>query len=355
MGQLKKRIVMVAAAGVLAVTSLAGCSRTLNNDAVVATVGEDEVKLGVANFYARMQQAQMETYYGSMLGGGDQMWTQEIEEGKTYEQSTKSNVIKSLENMYLLKQHAGDYDVELTDKEKKAIDKAADKFLEDNTLEGKDAVSGTKKVVKEYLTLATIQQKMDAPLKAGVDEEVSDEDAAQKSMQYVLFAYTKQDESGQSADMTDDEKAAQKTAAQDFAEKLKNSEDKNLETAAKAAGAEVQTATFDGESTSPNADLVKAADALENEGDVTDAVETDNGIYIAKVTSFLDREATDIKKQSIVETRKQDQYDATIKKWRKATDIKVKKNVWKKVSFAKQGVTIKQSEDTTGSDADSGE
>ncbi len=73
---------------------------------------------------------------------------------------------------------------------------------------------------------------------------------------------------------------------------------------------EVQTATFDSESTSPTADLVKAADALE-EGDVTGIVESDNGIYVAKLTSNLDREATDAKKESIVEERKQEQYDST--------------------------------------------
>ena len=33
-------------------------------------------------------------------------------------------------------------------------------------------MSGYKKYVKEYLELATIQQKMDAPMKEGVDENV---------------------------------------------------------------------------------------------------------------------------------------------------------------------------------------
>ena len=46
--------------------------------------------------------------------------------------------------------------------------------------------------------------------------------------------------------------------------------------------------------------MIAAADALTNEGDVTDIIETENGIYIAKLTSLLDREATDSKKESIV-------------------------------------------------------
>ena len=144
--------------------------------------------------------------------------------------------------------------------------------------------------------------------------------------------------------MTDDEKSALKENAEEFAEDLKDSDGRDLEAAASEAGLEVQTATFDSESTSPTADLVKAADALE-EGDVTGIVESDNGIYVAKLTSNLDREATDAKKESIVEERKQEQYDSLLEQWRKDTKITEHEKVWKKVKFEKQGVTIMQSED----------
>ena len=234
--------------------------------------------------------------------------------------------------------------MELTDDDKKAIKKAAESFVEDNTLEDKEVVSGYEKYVKTFLELATIQAKMNAPMKEGVDEEVSDEEAAQKSMQYVLFSYNKTDGEGNSEAMTDDEKSALKETAEKFAEDLKNSDGKDLEAAASEADLEVQTATFDSESTSPTADLVKAADALE-EGDVTGIVESDNGIYVAKLTSNLDREATDAKKESIVEERKQEQYDSLLEQWRKDTKITEHEKVWKKVKFEKQGVTIVQNEE----------
>lgn len=339
MNQWKKRVTALGLAGMLAVTGLTGCG-SMNNDDVVATVGESEIKLGVANFYARMQQAQYETYYAGMMGTtGEELWAKETD-GKTYEQSVKSNMIKSLENMYILEQHASEYDVALSEDEKKAIDKAAEEFDENNALEDKEAVSGYNKYVKKVLELLTIQSKMEDVMTADVDTEVSDDEAAQKSMKYVFYSYTK-DENDSTSTMSEIEKTEAKQKATDFAEKLKNSDTKDIDAVANEAGMEVQTATFDSESTSPNADLVKAADALTAEGDVTDAIETDSGIYVAKVTSFLDRTATDAKKQSIVEERKQDQYDAFLKKWRKKTDIDLNKRVWKKVDFQKQGVTVK--------------
>ena len=339
MNQWKKRVTALGLAGMLAVTGLTGCG-SMNNDDVVATVGESEIKLGVANFYARMQQAQYETYYAGMMGTtGEELWAKETD-GKTYEQSVKSNMIKSLENMYILEQHASEYDVALSEDEKKAIDKAAEEFDENNALEDKEAVSGYNKYVKKVLELLTIQSKMEDVMTADVDTEVSDDEAAQKAMKYVFYSYTK-DENDSTPTMSEIEKTEAKQKATDFAEKLKNSDTKDIDAVANEAGMEVQTATFDSESTSPNADLVKAADALTAEGDVTDAIETDSGIYVAKVTSFLDRTATDAKKQSIVEERKQDQYDAFLKKWRKKTNIDLNKRVWKKVDFQKQGVTVK--------------
>ena len=350
MNQWKKRVTALGLAGMLAVTGLTGCG-SMNNDDVVATVGESEIKLGVANFYARMQQAQYETYYAGMMGTtGEELWAKETD-GKTYEQSVKSDMIKSLENMYILEQHASEYDVVLSEDEKKAIDKAAEEFDENNALEDKEAVSGYNKYVKKVLELITIQSKMEDAMTADVDTEVSDDEAAQKTMKYVFYSYTK-DENDSTSTMSETEKTEVKKKATDFAEKLKNSDTKDIDAVANEAGMEVQTATFDSESTSPNADLVKAADALTAEGDVTDAIETDSGIYVAKVTSFLDRTATDAKKQSIVEERKKDQYDDLLKKWRKKTDINLNKRVWKKVDFQKQGVTVK---DTSGNTEESAE
>lgn len=340
-----KRAVVLTAAGVFTAAAVTGCSGSVDTEAVVATVGDEEITLGVANFYARMTQGEYETYYASMMGTtAEEMWSQDYDEDHTFEESIKDNIMENLENMYIIAQHADDYEVSLTEEEEQAISDAAEQFSADNTDEAKEAVSGYKKDIEKYLELATIQSKMDSKMKEGVDEEVSDEEAAQKSMQYVFFSYTSTDEeSGEVTDLTDAEKESLKTTAQTLADRTAGGED--METVAAELGAEVQTATFDGESTSPNTDLVAAADALENEGDVTDVVETDNGLYVARLTSLLDREATDTEKENIVEERRQDQYDSLLEEWRNGTEIDVKEKVWRKVDFEDLGVTITTSED----------
>lgn len=353
MMRLGKRAAVVTAAGVLAVVSVTGCSGSIDTDAVVATVGDEEITLGVANFYARLTQGDYETYYASMMGmAAEDMWAQEFDEDTTFEEQIKDSIMESLEDMYVLSQHAADYDIALTEEEKSAISDAAEQFEADNTDAAKEAVSGYKKDIEKVLELATIQNKMDSAMKEGVDEEVSDEEAAQKSMQYVLFSYTSTDDSGNSTELTDEEKEELKTTAQSLADRSAAGED--FAAVASELGAEAQTATFDSESTSPSEDLIAAADALQNEGDVTGLVETDSGIYVAELTSLLDREATDAEKETIVEQRRQDQYDSLLEEWKDAVEIEVNDRVWDKVDFIDQGVTVVTPEEEDGTAEDSG-
>ena len=348
-----KKAAMLTAAGVLSAMTVTGCSGSINTDAVVATVGEENITLGVANFYARMLQGQYETYYASMMGTtGEEMWTQDAGEDQTYEESVKDGLMENLQNMYLISQHAADYEVSLTDDEKETISQAAEQFSEANTDEAKEVVSGYKKDIEKFLELATIQTKMDSKMREGVDEEVSDEEAAQKAMKYVFFSYTSTDESGNSTELTDEEKESLKTNAQSLVDRVKAGED--ISAVAEELGQTASDLTFDSESTSPNEDLIAAVDAFETEGETTDVIEADNGLYVGQLTSLLDREATDQEKASIVEQRRQDQYDSLLEEWRNGTDISVKEKVWNKVDFEDTGVTIITSEtDDTSSDTGS--
>lgn len=341
---MKKRLFALALAGVLAAATLTGCG-SLKGDETVATVDDTKIDADLANFFARYTQATYETYYSAYMG--EDMWNSDASDGETYEESVKSSVLKSLEDMILLEKHMEDYDVSITDEDKAMIKETTQQFLNDNSLDDKNLVSGNEKTVNRALTLMAVQQKMRTAIQAGADTEVSDEEAAQKSMDYVFISYQTKDDSGNSKDVSDDEKAQLKSQAEAIASGLKEGGDLNA--LAEEQGATVQTLTFDKDTTSPDEDLIKAADAL-GEGESTDVIETEKGCYVAKVTSLLDRTATDSKKSQIVQERQTKLYDDTVKKWRKKADIKVHKDVWKKVSFQKVSVKMKTETQTPYTD-----
>ena len=335
---MKKRAVVLLLAGLLAAGSLTGCGSLEDSD-VVATVNDTDITAGVANFYARYTQAQYETYYAGYMG--DDMWSGEGEEGETYQDTVKDSILESLENMYLMEEHMDEYEVSLSDEEKNSIKEAASQFDESNGLAEKEKVSGTTDTVERILELLTIQKKVQDAIEAGADTEVSDEEAAQKSMQYVVFPFSTTDEEGNSVDLTDEEKEALRTTEESFAAGAAGAAD--FAAYATEQGQTSQDATFDGETSTLPAQLVEAADALD-EGGTTGLVEGDNGYYVARVTSLLDREATDARKQEIISERQQDLLNETLDGWREDADIEVHERVWDKIDFTTLTVTMKQEE-----------
>ena len=339
---MKKRLLMIVAAMMTAASSLTGCSLvSVNPNEVVVKVNDSEITADVANFYARYTQAQYETYFGAYTQGD--MWNTKAEEGKTYEESVKASIQEELKQMLLLEQHMKDYNVSLSDAEKEVIQKAAKEFDEDNSLENKEQIMADKATVERMLTLMAEEQKMRAAIQEDADQNVSDEEAAQKNMDYVLFSYQKEEsEDEESDEMTDEEKAAVKDKAESFAKSAKKDSQKFLEIA-QDQGAESQEATFDAETQVPDADLIKAADTLKK-NEVTDVIETDDGCYVARVTSLLDKDATESKKKEIVTERENALFAEVTEKWMDEAKTSVNKKAWKKIDFNDLGITMKQVE-----------
>lgn len=337
---MKKRALILAMAGILA-TSLTGCG-ALKDDAVVVKAGDKEITAGVANFYARYTQAQYESYLSGYLGGDD-MWSKNASDDKTYEESIKDTLLDDLENMALLEEHMKDYKVKLTKADKKAVNDAAKEFDKANSKKVKEKISGSEENVKRTMTLMAIEQKMRAAITADADVKVSDKDAAQKSMQYVEFDYS-------SSDASSDEKAKVKQTAENFAKGAKTAED--FAAYATEQGTEAKTATFDSDSVSPSKEVVKAADKL-GEGEVTGVIEADGGCYVAKVTSLMDKTATETKKQSLISDKQDKYYKKMLKKWKKEEKVTVHKGNWNKISFTKLSVKVKDAA-STGTDTNSG-
>ena len=343
---LRKRIIALAAVAALAMTTFVGCG-SVDNKEIVATVGDSQITAGMANFYARYQQPSFEEYYvsyqdyyqqqmyGSVVQETVMDWGAEQEEGVTLEDTYKEDVMTSLQNLYIMEDHMKDYDVELTKDELKAIEKAAKAFLKANPADAKEKISAEKETVVEFLKLMTISVKVEDAIRAGVDTNVADEDAAQKRIRYVSFATTKTDENSQTVEMTKKEiKAVKKDAKAFLADAKANG---SLEAYATEKEATSNTATYgkdyaDDQTATLPKEVFDAAEKLEENG-FAKLIETDSAFYVVQLESKFDEEATTAEKESIVEERKSETVTETIEKWRKDAKIKVNDKVWDKISM----------------------
>lgn len=336
--KMKKLVSLTLAVVTAASIALTGCGNRIDEDVVVATLGDKEISLGLANFMAQRTAVTYDDYYVSVAAGKVRdMWKQDMGgTGVTLEDTVKNAIMEQLHVSYLLEQHMEDYGVEITEEELAEIEKAAEAFIADNTQEALDKMGAKKEYVVEMLRLALIQQKMQAAIYATVDTEVTDEEAAQKTISY--FRVSDQgyyDDANNYVKYTDEEKAAAadtaKQAADDAKEDFDAAADKytvrnysygkdELDKDGKAAG-------------SMNAAVIEAANKLK-EGEVSDAVLVDgDGYYIIRLDKEFDKEATESKKKEIAGKRQSDEYVKVRDEYKKDVEWKVNEDVWADVNF----------------------
>ena len=178
-------------AGVLVCGTLAGCGKKadtkVDGTKTLMTVNGDTLNLGVGSFLAKYEQAQIYQFYTAYFGMGSEIFDQVTDEEstETYGDTLKDSTIEDLKKQMVIRQHAEEYGVTLTDDEKKAIDDAAQAYIDGNTDEVKEMIGASKEDLVELMTLQTYQAKMMDPIVKDVDTEVSDEEGQVSSLSYI--------------------------------------------------------------------------------------------------------------------------------------------------------------------------
>lgn len=354
---LRKKIIALAAVAAMAMTSFVGCG-SVDNSEIVATVGDSEITVGMANFFARYKQPAFEEYYvayqdyyqqqmyGSVVYETEMDWSIEQEEGVTLADTYKDDIMQSLQELYILEDHMEDYGVELTKDELKAINKAAKAFIKANSDDAKEKISADKETVVELLKLMTISTKMQAAIKEAANITVTDEEAAQKRLRYVSFAKTTTSEDAEEVEMTDEEVAELKTEVKAFRKAVKANG--SLEAYATEAEETSYTTTYgadyaDADSLDLPTEVYDAAEELE-EGGLSKVIDTDEAFYVVQLESLMDEDATATEKKAMIEEQEEEALTEQIESWTEDTKIKVNEKVWAKVDINALEITVKEEE-----------
>ncbi len=342
---MKSRFTALLLAGVLGVSLLTGCGG-INKNAVAATLKDQEISLGLVNFYVQFQRAGMEDMYRMYVG--DDMWNQDMSgSGSTMGDSLKEGAMESLHAMYTLKAHMGDYNVELTDAEKSAITEAASSFMSSNSQEAIAELGASQEIVEELLTLLTIEDKVRDAVEAGADTNVSDEEANMRGYSQIEIrtdSYT--DASGNTVEYTAAEKVDLRVLADQMVSELKE-EGATLESVAQAHEYQVTKesyATYEADDdTDEDEESEEDGEPEEDEvvemlkwlkpGENSGVVEKENAFYIVRLDSETDAEATEKNRQSIITERKNDFYNETLEEWQKDDGWTVNEGKLDKIEF----------------------
>ena len=386
----------------MAATGLTACgdSTVVDGTQTALVINDEEINLGKANFMLRYQQATMASYYetmSSMLGqeyslSFDALSDESDEDSPTVGENLKEDALTSIEQAFLMRQHASEYDVALTDEEVQGAKDAAAAFVEDNDAETLTKLGVTQEDIEDVMQVYAIQSKMYDPMIADVDTEVSDEEAQQSSISYVQVSTegTETDENGETVELTDEEKAEKKEIAQTFLDRLNASEDPatadfsdlrpeindelNAQRRAEEAAADTaedgtdaaedstdeiyltaSETTFGADDEDLDEALKEAAQTLSDGQVYAEVIEGENAYYVVRMNSVLDREATDSQKETIVQERQAEAYSNQLDTWVEESDISVKR-AWNKLEVTDYDLytmTVDTSEESTDSTTES--
>ena len=165
---------------------LAGCGNNgaIDGSKTLMTVNGEDLRLGAASFFAKYEQAQTYMIYNMYFGMTSIFDTAE-EDGHTAGEEMKESVLTDLEKMMVIKQHAEEYGVSVTDEQAAQIQEAAKAYIEGNDKAALAKVGASEEDVVTLLELQTIRSSMMDPIVKDVDTEVTDEEAQQTSVTYV--------------------------------------------------------------------------------------------------------------------------------------------------------------------------
>lgn len=328
---MKKRTACLIALMSAMTMALTGCSvgNSVNNSAEAANVDGVSIPLGEVNFYLRYQQTQMSTYSGYF--GEDFMNQDLMGTGSIYGDTVKDTVVQTLEEYYLIEAHAGDIGISLSDGDKAAAVEAADAFLAANDSKTLKAMSADKETVTHVLELMALQNKAYENRAATIDTNVTDEEAAQKTITYVRSSTSgTTDDDDNTVDLTDEELAEKKEVLDQIRDEA--GADGDLDAAAEIHGLSAVTTSYGADDENLNENVKAAAETL-SDGEYADIVEGDNAYYLVRMDSTFDREATDNHKQVILTQREKDAYTAWVDSLKENADITTNDDALAKLTF----------------------
>lgn len=311
---------------------LTGCGRKevkeegiqeVSKGAVMMAVGEDNVSAQEVMAYLYLLKQQ---YVTSM---GEEVWSYQIGEDETLEDYAREAVISNLTQLKIICQQAAKEGVELDEEESYEAGKAAQQILKAASEADKEEFHLEEEVLTMVYTDNALAAKFFDVTTGQVDTNITDEEARQITVQYLLVKAKGSDEE-------------QRKAAKEQAEKL-------LEEAKKASSfLNFATTNSDSEEIEmtfgrENMPEEFGQEAMElRSGELSPVIEGEKGYYIVYCITDFDEDATTERKEAIIEERRDKLFREKYKEWSENYKVVISTVLWDELLFKPENASSEQ-------------
>jgi len=343
-----KRLAAVVGIAAMIAASLTACGdkknsdSALNKDAVVLTVGDEQIKLSEAYFMVKWQEASYYNIFG--YGYGDNWYEKDLfGSGMPFQDYIKDSCMTLLKRICVSRQKFDEMGLKLTDAEKSEIDKAVESYMESNNKDARAAMMADEEVVRTVLTDYKILEKVAAKTVEGVDTEVSDDElkeaAYTRTYDYVYSSFTTTDENGSSTLMSASQQEEQMNILNTIRSETISGTD--FDEAVQNAGQSVASHTYTPGATEQEDNMYEINDYMDNLkiGDVSEVIPLDTtGAIVAymredNTDKLGDEEVLKSAKESVISKRKIELYKKSMKEWLGEVNIEIDEEEWGSVTM----------------------
>lgn len=285
-------------------------------------IGDASCRLPEAMVYLTTMQNEYESVYG------EKIWDRKIGD-MTVEEKIKSVVLArmaQIKTMNLLAQQRG---ITLSQKELAAVDNATEIFYSSLNDTERDTLAITEELVRGLYTEYAMAGKVYEQIIEETNPEISDDEARTVTLSQIYVKTFALDGNGKRTEYTKEGKELAKDKARTVYNKLKNGEDFDQLATTYNEG---QSITISFGKDEVNKTLEEAAFNLGTD-EISPLIETEDGYYILKCISTLDRDQTDLNKEKILKERKEQAFSQVYEQFQASQIRNFNEELWESVHF----------------------
>lgn len=260
---------------------------------------------------------------------GEEIWQVTFED-TTFEDNVKDIVlakIAQMKSVYLLAKEKG---ITLSEEEKETLSKAAEQYYASLSKAEKETMKVTKEDVLQLYTEYAMADKVYREIIAGVNPEISDDEARTLTVEQIVLKTHTTDSEGKMIAYSESMKAETLKKMQEIRELATDGEHGFTELASKYNEEENIRISF--KKGEMDIAIEEVAFNLQTE-EISRIIETPQGYYLLKCINTFDKEQTDAYKLVLEEERKNEafgqEYEAFVKKLAR----KLNDKLWQKVEL----------------------
>ncbi|HWT77022.1 MAG TPA: hypothetical protein VN258_20160 [Mobilitalea sp.] len=310
-------------------------------ESTLLTINGEKYKLSDLSYYFYNVESQY-NYYDQMFGGTGSYWdmTYDQTSGTTVREQARTDAINAATYNEILYKQALSEGYSLTADEKSTVSTNVDSLLKDKlTAAVKKKNNYTKAYLSNIISKTTLvsryrQDKIDAlniddaAIKAGVNYD----DYRQYDIEYLFISTKTTDDSGNSVDMTADEKTAAYNKIKGIYDSAKTTTDWSTLIPATETELTYQSSNFTPSSTTFSDDFKKMMEGMES-GAISDIYEDTTGYYIVKMTNNNSSESYDTAVKDAISSKESEEFLKAYDDIKAKYDVKVNDKALKKLTM----------------------